>query len=70
MAASVVLNDLVGSVVGTATNDVLGAVTLEGDGVLANVLEPDVLEVAGAQAVDSLALVGADDDVSQGGAIL
>ena len=43
---------------------------LEGDGVLADVLEPDVLEGAGALAVDALGLAGADDDVAEGGAVL
>ena len=33
----------------------------ERDGVLTNVLKPDKLQVAGAQAVDALALVGAND---------
>jgi len=46
-AAAVVLDHLVRGVVGAAADDVGGAVALEGDGVFAHVLEPDVLEVAG-----------------------
>jgi hypothetical protein len=42
-----VLNDLVGGVVGAATDDVGGTVAFEGDGIFADVFEPDVLEVAG-----------------------
>jgi hypothetical protein len=46
-AAAIVLNHFVGGVVGATTDDVGGAVALEGDGVLADVFKPDVLEVAG-----------------------
>ena len=70
MAATVVLDDLVGGMVSTAANDVGSAVTLDGDSVLADVLEPDKLESAGAQAVDTLTLVGANDDVAKGSALL
>ena len=47
-AAAVVLDDLVRGVVGAAADDVGGAIALEGDGVFADVFEPDVFEVAGA----------------------
>lgn len=70
VAAAVVLDDLVRGVVGTATDDVGCAITLDGDGILADVLKPDKLEGAGAEAVHTLALVGADDDVAQSGTIL
>ena len=44
-----------------------GCVTAyNGDGVLANVFKPDELEGAGAEAVDSLHLVLANDAVSKG----
>lgn len=69
VAAAVVLDDLVGGVVGAAADDVGRAVALDRDGVLANVLEPDVLEGTAAQAIDALSLVGADDDVLEGGAL-
>jgi hypothetical protein len=42
----------------------------DGDGVFADVLEPDIGDGAGAKAVDALGLVGADDDVGDGGAVL
>lgn len=56
--------------VSAAADDVGDTVALERDGVLADLLEPGELDVAGAQAVDALALVGADDDVADGGAVL
>lgn len=70
VTAAVVLYDLVVGVEGTAADDLGVAVALDGDGVLADVLEPDVLESAGADTVDTLVLVGANDDVPQGSAIL
>lgn len=70
MATTVVLNDLVGSLIGTSANDVGGSVTLDRDGVLANVLEPDKLEVAGSETVDTFLLVLADDDVTKSGTLL
>lgn len=90
------LDDLVGGVVGTATDDpglcaglvvllyrgsdgvhisetglaggLVGLGTYNRDGVLADVLEPDKLEIAVSVAVNTLGLVLADDDVSQGSA--
>ena len=44
------LDDLVGCLVGTATNDpgvLAGLVTLDGDGILADILEPDKVQGAG-----------------------
>jgi hypothetical protein len=70
VATSVVLDDLVGRLVGTAANDVGGAAALDANGILADVLEPDELEVAGALAVDALLLVGTNDDIAEGGAVL
>lgn len=66
--AAVVLNDLIRGVVGTTANDpglLSGLVVLDGDGILADVLEPDVLNGAVAIAVDALGLVLADDGVLQ-----
>lgn len=71
--ATVVLEDLVLGTVGTAALDVggvTGVLVLDGEGVLANRAPPDVLESAGTLAVDTLDLVGADDDVLQGTALL
>lgn len=68
-AAAVVLNHLVAGVVGTTAYDprlLPSLVVLDADGVLADVLEPDKLEVAGAVAVNTLGLVLADDHVAQG----
>ena len=42
--------------------------TDDGDGVLADVAVPDVVEGAGAETVDALGLVRADDDVGEGSA--
>lgn len=53
------LDDLVCSVVGTSSNDprlLAGLVLLDGDGVLADVLEPDKFESAVALAVNALGL--------------
>jgi hypothetical protein len=68
-AAAVVLDHFIRGVEGSATGDVGCAVALDADGVFAHVFEPQVLERARAQAVDALALVGADDHVAQGGAV-
>jgi hypothetical protein len=68
-AAAVVLDHLVRGVEGAAAGDVGRAVALDADGVFADIFEPEVFERAGAQAVDALALVGADDDVAQGRAV-
>lgn len=70
MTTSVVLDDLVGSLVGTASNDVGSSTTLDSDGILADVLEPDELEVTSAKAVNTLLLVGTNNDVTKGSAIL
>jgi len=67
--ATIVLDDLVGGLVGTTSDDpgvLSGSVALDGDGVLANVLEPNELESARTAAVDTLSLVLSDDDVPQG----
>lgn len=70
MAAAVVLNDLVRGLIGTSANDVGGSVALDRDGVLADILEPDELEVAGSETVDTFLLVLADDNVTKSGALL
>ena len=58
------LDDLVVGVLSTTSNDVGGSRGLpQGDGILADILEPDVVDVARTLAVDTLSLVGTDDDV-------
>lgn len=69
-ANTVVLDDLVISTLGTTADDLGAAVALEGKSVLADVDPPDVLDGAAALAVDTLDLVGANDGVLQGGAVL
>lgn len=72
-ATTVVLQDLVLGAVGTAALDVggvAGVLVLDGEGVLADGAPPDVLEGAATLAVDTLDLVGADDDVAQRAALL
>lgn len=71
--ATVVLEDLVLSPEGTTTRDVgsvAGTLLLDGESVLADGRPPDVLERAGAVAVDTLELVGTDDDVGERRALL
>jgi hypothetical protein len=70
LATSIVLDNLVVGVVGTAANDVGSTVAFEGDGILANVFEPHVLNGAGSKAVNTLALIGANDGVHQRSALL
>lgn len=69
---AVVLDNLVGGVESTtATNNGHSAsgILLDGNCILADVLEPGVLDgAATAETVDALALVGADNDVPDGGA--
>lgn len=48
---------LVSCTVCTAANDVDNTIALGRDGVLAHILKPDELQVAGTEAVDTLALV-------------
>jgi hypothetical protein len=59
-----VLDDPVAGSFGSSIDDVgLPGGLLDSDGILTNILEPDVVEVAGAKAVDTSNLVGADDHV-------
>lgn len=67
---TVVLDDLVLGAGSTATADKSVAVTLDGEGILADLLPPDVLDGARALAVNTLDLVGADDDVLEGSTVL
>lgn len=64
------LDDLVLGAAGTTANDGGVAVTLEGESVLADSSPPDVVDGAGALAVDTLDLVGTDDGVLEGSAVL
>ena len=70
VTASVVLDHFVGSLVGTATDDVGSSTTLKRDSILTNVLEPDELKVTSTETVDTLLLVGTDDDVAKSGTVL
>jgi hypothetical protein len=70
-AAAVVLQDLVLGAEGSTAGDgggVAGLLLLDGEGVLADGGPPDVGQLAGAHAVHAFDLVGADDDVGEGGA--
>lgn len=58
------LDDLVRGVLGASATDGDGARALAGDGVLTDVLEPDVVDSAGTLAVHAFHLVLANDDVS------
>ena len=72
-ATTVVLDNLVVGTVGTTTDDV-GCVTivllLDRKGVLADSAPPDVGDGAGTLAVNTLDLVGSNDDVGQRAALL
>ena len=62
------LDDLVRCVVGSTTDNVgllSGLVVLDGNGILADILEPNEFDVARTVAVDTLSLVLANDDVPQ-----
>ena len=64
MSAAVVLHNLVRARLGAAANDVGRATALlDRDGVLTDILEPDVVDVARAKAVDALLLVLSNDNV-------
>jgi hypothetical protein len=70
-SSTVVLDDFVVGALGATTDDVgCARLLLDGDGVLAHGLEPDVFDGALAHAVDALALLGSDDDVLELAAIL
>jgi hypothetical protein len=65
-----VLDNLVGSSLGTSTLDKGIAIALQGERVLADVDPPDVLDGARALAVHALNLVLADDGVLESAAVL
>lgn len=69
-AAAVVLDDLVVSVLRASADDQNVAVAERGNGVLADVAEPDVADSAGALAVNTFQSFGANDDVLEGCAVL
>ena len=72
-AAAVVLQDLVLSAESAAAGDgggLAGCLLLDGESVLADRRPPDVGQLAGAHAVHAFDLVGADDHVGEGGAVL
>jgi hypothetical protein len=67
-AATVVLEDLVLSSEGTTAGDggsLAGLLLLDGECVLADGGPPDIGQLAAAHAVDTLDLVGTDDDVGE-----
>jgi len=69
--AAVVLENLVLGAEGTTARDgggLAGLLLLDGEGVLAHGGPPDVGQLAATHAVDTLDLVGTDDDVGDGGA--
>ena len=64
VSAAVVLHDLVRARLGATANDVgSSAALLDRDGVLADILEPDVVDVARAKAVNALLLVLSNDNI-------
>ena len=70
-AAAVMLQDLVFGAESSAAADgrgLAGFLLLDGEGVFADGRPPDVGQLAGAHAVHTFYLVGADDDVGERGA--
>lgn len=68
---AIVLDDLVLCALGSASDDLGSAgLLLDGQGVFADGFPPDVLDCAGTHAVNTFGLVGADDDVPKGCALL
>lgn len=64
LTAAIVLDDLVRSILRATTGNIGGTRSLlEGDGILAHILKPDVVNVARTHAMDPLGLVGADNNV-------
>lgn len=70
MSTSIVLDDLIRSLVCAAANDVCSSRTFDGDCIFADIFKPDELKVAGTFAVDAFLLVGADDDIAKSRAVL
>ena len=64
------LDDLVLGFLSTTSNDQGITSAKDGDGVLANVTEPDVGQGARTHAVNTLERIGTDDDVGDGSAVL
>lgn len=65
------LKDFVIGVAGASAIDVRRAGRLlEGSSVLTDIGPPDVVEGAGAETVDTFAVVGSDDNVGEGSSIL
>lgn len=69
VSTAVMLNDLISSFVGSAADNVGRTAALDGDGILADVLEPHEFKGTGSKAVHAFTLIGADDDISQFGPI-
>jgi hypothetical protein len=66
-SSTVVLHNLVARAFGATAPDGCGSRSLaDGNCILAYILEPDVLDCAGALAVNTLCLISADDDVPGG----
>lgn len=59
------LDDLISGFVGTTANNIGCAAALDGDGILADVLEPNEFESARSKAVHAFTLIGANNDVSK-----
>jgi hypothetical protein len=67
-STTVVLQDLVRSTLGTTTVDVgCSGGLLEGSSVLTDIKPPDVVQGTCTETVNTLAVVGADDDVGENG---
>lgn len=69
MAASIVLDNLISSLISTATNDVGSSTTLNRDSILANILKPDKLKVASTKTVHTLLLVRTNDNITKSSTI-
>lgn len=69
MTASVVLDNLIGSLISTTTNDIGSSTTLNRDSILTNILKPDKLKVTSTKTVHALLLVRTNDNVAKSGTV-
>lgn len=65
VATAVMLNDLIGGFVSATADNVGCAAALDGDGILADVLEPHKFKRTRSKAVHAFALIRANNDVSK-----
>ena len=63
------LDNFIGSLISTATNNVGSSTTLDRDSILTNILKPDKLKVTSTKTVNTLLLVRTDDNVTKSSSV-